>query len=245
MNLFDESNSRKIFIRRHNTDGAAIIAECELCRLGPEDIEETAALHDEVANGLSRDIFAASPYEEIERFLGSEGLAVGIRHKGKLVTARTVKMGRGWTEEAVKSFEIELDGDEFPAVTGFCVVDWEFRGNNVQYLTQYLVEDIVAREHTSLLTTVSPKNIFSLENILTCNFRIIGIKEVYGGYLRFILKKDFRSSLLPIWTHGHLQIPIRDKAAQMKAIAEGYAGYKLVRKHKSGFHILYARAAEA
>ena len=70
MNLFDESNSRKIFIRRHNTDGAAIIAECELCRLGPEDIEETAALHDEVANGLSRDIFAASPYEEIERFLG-------------------------------------------------------------------------------------------------------------------------------------------------------------------------------
>lgn len=31
----------------------------------------------------------------------------------------------------------------------------------------------------------------------------------------------------------------------MKAIAEGYAGYKLVRKHKSGFHILYAKTAAA
>lgn len=243
MNLFKESNSRKIFIRRHSAEGASQIAECELCRLGPEDIEEMAALHNGVAKGLSRDIFAASTYEELERFLSDEGLSIGIRHKGKLVTARTIKMGRAWTDEALEAYEIKLDEDERPAVTGFCVVDWEFRGNNVQYLTQYLVEDIVAETHTSLITTVSPKNIFSLDNILTCNFRIVGIKEVYGGYLRFILKKDFRPSLLPIWTHGHLQIPIRDKSAQMKAIAEGYAGYKLVRKHKSGFHILYAKTA--
>ncbi len=245
MNLFRESNSRKIFIRKHNANGAAQLAACELCRLGPGDVAETAALHNEVANGLSRDIFAASPYEEIERFLGGEGLAVGIRYEGRLVTARTIKMADGWVREAADSFGMTLEDDELPAVTGFCVVDWEFRGNNVQYLTQYIVEDVVAETHTSLITTVSPKNIFSLNNILTCNFRIIGIKEVYGGYLRFILKKDFRPSLLPIWTHGHLQIPIRDKAAQMKAIAEGYAGYKLVRKHKSGFHILYARTAAA
>lgn len=246
LNLFKENNSLRIFIRRHRADGAAQIEECELCRLGPGDIEDTATLHNEVANGLSHEIFVPSPYEEIKRFLGGEGLAVGIRSGGKLVAARTVKMSRAWANEASEEYEMDFGADEFPAVTGFCVVDWAYRGNNVQYLTQYLVEDIVSSGHTSLVTTVSPKNIFSLNNILVCNFRIIGLKEIYGGYLRYILKKDFRPSLLPIWTHGHRQINIRDKAAQIEAIAEGYAGYKLVRKHTSGFHILYAKvAAEA
>ena len=236
-----ENGSFRIFIRRHYADGSAKLEKCTVYRLGPEETDDAAALHDEVAKGVSRKIFAASAYSEIERFLGEDGLAVGIRSCDKLVALRTLRMERRWADEALEEYELNLDPDEAPAVTGFCVVDRAFRGNNVQYLTQYLIENAVSERHTSIITTVSPLNIFSLDNILVCNFRIIGIKEVYGGYLRYIMKKDFRSSLAPVRTHGHRQIGIRDTDAQIRAIEEGYVGYKLVRKHTEGFHILYAR----
>lgn len=240
MKLLKEKDAFKIFIRRHHADGSAKVEACRVYRLGPEDITDAVLLHDEVAKGVSKKIFVASACSEIERFLGEDGLAVGIRSCDKLVALRTLRMDRSWADEALEEYELNLDPDEAPAVTGFCVVDRAFRGNNVQYLTQYLIENAVSERHTSIITTVSPLNIFSLDNILVCNFRIIGIKEVYGGYLRYIMKKDFRSSLAPLWTHGHRQIGIRDIKAQLRALEEGFVGYKLVRKHTEGFHILYA-----
>lgn len=242
MKLSDKNGSFKIFIRRHNADGSAKLEECRVYRLRAEETNEAAALHDKVAKGVSGKIFVPSPYSEIKRFLGEDGLAVGIRSGDDLIALRTLRLDQEWADEALQEYGLHLDPEEAPAVTGFCVVDRAFRGNNVQYLTQYLVEDAVAGRHTSIVTTVSPCNIFSLNNVLVCNFRIVGIKEVYGGYLRFIMKKDFRPSLVPIWTHGHRQIGIRDTDAQLKAINEGFVGYKLVRKHTEGFHILYAKA---
>ena len=240
--LTTEACGKEIFIRRHFSDGSAGVCRCLIRRLTPEDYSAALTLHDEVSHGLSREIFAASSPADIARFLSDEACAVGVWREKKLVALRTIKLSDAWTAEALKDYGLAGDCGEKPAVTGFCVVDWEFRGNNVQFLTYYMSEELVSRSHDSLFTTVSPKNIFSLENILKCNFRIIGINKVYGGYLRFILKKDFRPTLAPLWTHGHEQIPIRDKKRQLDALANGYAGYRLVRK-PSGFHILYAQVS--
>ena len=86
----------------------------------------------------------------------------------------------------------------------------------------------------------SQTNAYNFYNVML--FLAVGIKELCGGYLRFIMKKDFRPSLAPIRTHGDRQIGIRDTDAQPRAIKEGFVGYKLVRKHTEGFHILYVKA---
>lgn len=132
---------------------------------------------------------------------------------------------------------------ERAACTGFCVVDKEFRGNNVQFLSQYYAENIIAESCDKILTTVSPYNIFSLQNVLDCNYRIVALKEIYGGHIRYVLKKEFRPKF-PLWTHWHMQLPIRDFDRQRKALAAGAVGYKLVRK-PSGMHVLYAGAGSS
>ena len=119
------------------------------------------------------------------------------------------------------------------------MVDREFRGNNIQFLTQFYAENIVSRSFDSVITTVSPKNIFSLQNVLACGYHIIAIEWIYGGYLRFVLKKEFRP-IDPLWTHGHLRIPIRDIKRQKQALSNGCVGYKIIRG-PSGFAILYGR----
>ena len=54
-----------------------------------------------------------------------------------------------------------------------------------------------------------------------------------------MLKKEFHPKD-PLWTHGHLRIPIRDIKRQKEALSNGSVGYKIVRG-PSGFAILYGR----
>lgn len=233
----DEMN---IFVRKHNADGSTAVVPCTMSVLTPEDGEDSVRLHDEVAHGLSREIFAASPKAEVHRFLSDEGLGVGIKHNGALISLRTVRTGESWVREFIVQTGLPPEEASGAAVTGFCVVDRAFRGNNVQFLSQYYTESLLSRCFNSVYTTVSPMNIFSLDNVLNCNYRIIAIKEVYGGCLRYVLRKEFYPEF-PLWTRWHLQIPIRELEAQRAALASGHVGYKMVRK-LSGIHILYAKA---
>ncbi|OUO93087.1 hypothetical protein [Cloacibacillus sp. An23] len=230
-----------IFVRRHMQDGSMTVVPCTMSLLPPEEADDAVRIHDEVAHGLSEDIFIPSSREEIERYLGPEGLAVGIKHEGRLISLRTAITGEDWVRYTANGMGLPPGEAENAACTGFCVVHREFRGNNVQFLSQYYAENLIASHRDAILTTVSPHNIFSLQNVLNCNYRIVALNEIYGGHLRYVLKKEFRSEF-PLWTHWHMQIPIRDIERQRRALAAGAVGYKLVRK-PSGMHVLYAAAS--
>ena len=232
-----------VFVRRHKPDGSMKVVPCVMSLLSPDDAEEAVRLHDEVAHGLSMDIFVPSPPDEIKRYLGPEGLAVGIKHDGRLICLRTAITGSEWARYTAEGMGLPAEEAEGAACTGFCVVHKEFRGNNVQFLSQYYAENIIAASCEKILTTVSPYNIFSLQNVLNCNYRIVALNEIYGGHLRYVLKKEFRPEF-PLWTHWHMQIPIRDFERQRRALAAGAVGYKLVRK-PSGMHVLYAGAGNS
>ena len=232
-----------VFVRRHKPDGSMKVVPCVMSLLSPDDGDDAVRLHDEVAHGLSKDIFVPSPPDEIRRYLGDEGLAVGIKHEGRLICLRTAITGEEWARYTAEGMGLPPEAAERAACTGFCVVDKEFRGNNVQFLSQYYAENVIAASCEKILTTVSPHNIFSLQNVLDCNYRIIGLREIYGGYTRYVLRKEFRPAV-PLWTHWHMQIPIRDFELQRRALEAGAVGYKLVRK-PSGMHVLYAGAGSS
>lgn len=232
-----------VYVRRHRPDGSMMVVPCVMSLLSPDDFEDAVRLHDEVAHGLSMDIFVPSAPDEIQRYLGGEGLSVGIKHEGRLICLRTAITGAEWARYTAESMGLPPEEAERAACTGFCVVDKEFRGNNVQFLSQYYAENIIAENCDKILTTVSPYNIFSLQNVLDCNYRIVALKEIYGGHIRYVLKKEFRPKF-PLWTHWHMQLPIRDFDRQRKALAAGAVGYKLVRK-PSGMHVLYAGAGSS
>lgn len=229
----------QLFIQRHLPDGRSLTVPCTIEVLSEKDEKLSIELHNDVASGLSRDLFAASTKEELRRFLTKDGIAVGARSGGRLVCLRTLKISPDWVRESLADYNLSPETYRHSAVTGFCVVDREFRGNNIQFLTQFYAENIVSRSFDSVITTVSPKNIFSLQNVLACGYHIIAIEWIYGGYLRFVLKKEFRP-IDPLWTHGHLRIPIRDIKRQKQALSNGCVGYKIIRG-PSGFAILYGR----
>ena len=70
-----------------------MVVPCVMSLLSPDDFEDAVRLHDEVAHGLSMDIFVPSAPDEIQRYLGGEGLSVGIKHEGRLICLRTAITG--------------------------------------------------------------------------------------------------------------------------------------------------------
>lgn len=236
-----ENKKMILFVQRHMPDGRSLTVPCTIEILSKNDEDRSIKFHNEVTKGLSRDMFAASTESELKRFLTDDGLTVGARYEDRLICLRTLRTSPAWVKESLMEYNLIPNDHGNCAVSGFCVVDKEFRGNNIQFLTQFYAENLVARKYDSVVTTISPKNIFSLENVLACGYYIIAIEWPYGGFLRFVLKKEFYPAH-PLWTHGHLIIPLRDIKKQQKAISNGNVGYKIIRRSK-GFSILYGRLA--
>lgn len=233
-----DSNGRRIFLYRHTRNGRSQVVPCTVSFMTMSDLPEAERLHYDATNGLSREIFMPTPTEDLVRLLGDEGFSLGVWFEGKLISMRSVVTGKEWMDETLEKMGFQASESNRTAFTDHCIVDREFRGNDVQFLTHYWIEDRIAEQFDSILTTVAPRNIFSLQNILACNFLIVGLKEMYGGHLRYIMSKHF-SADVPIWTNGHLVIPITDVERQQRVVAANYVGYKSIRKHR-GFSILYA-----
>jgi hypothetical protein len=231
-------DKKDISLYRHMIGGRSQVVKCRIGLMGSSDLEEAIKLHCRVTRGLSREIYVPTTDGELENILNGEGVSLGVWFEDRLICMRAVITDPDSVGGILEHMGFDPAQHGRAAYTDHCIVDKDFRGNNVQFLTHYAIENQISGKFDVILTTVSPKNMFSLHNILACNFVIIGLKTLYGGYTRYIMRKNFRDGA-SLWTNGHLIVPSSDLARQREVLADGYVGYKCIRKH-SEFSILYA-----
>lgn len=232
---------KTIFLYQHTRSGRSHIVPCETGLMTIADHREAERLHLEVSRGISPDIFAPTSPEDLVRLLGPDGVAAGVWHANRLVAMRAIQTDKDWVGEVLLKMGLPLDEAGRTTFTEHCIVDKEFRGNNIQFLSHYDIETRIAGYFDRIVTTVSPKNVYSLRNVFACNFLIVAMRELYGGYMRCILEKNFISPM-SIWTNGDLVVPLKDVNQQRFLLAEGYVGYRLIRKSEK-YHVLYAPSA--
>lgn len=237
--MTDQYREKRVYLYRHGYSGRSVVVPCRLALLGPEHFVEAERLHFDATRGLGPEIFVPTDREDLQRLLTADGISIGVWYEDELVCMRAVQIAGDWVNYTLEKMEMEPDANCRTAITDHCVVSKRFRGNNVQFLTHYEIEYMIADRCDTILTTVAPSNIFSLKNILACNFQIMALGVMYGGFLRYTLVKEFTPSK-PIWTNWHHNVPIRDVERQQKLIANGCIGYKLLRTSPKGFSILYA-----
>jgi len=75
-----------------------------------------------------------------------------------------------------------------------------------------------------VLCTVSPKNYYSLHNVLQSGFLIREMKEKYGGLLRYILYKNMFIVSHPAW-QDIATIKSSDIEGQKRLLGEGFQGF--------------------
>lgn len=227
-----------IFIRRLLSSGRTEQVPCSMEILSAKDIAEAVRMYESEVSGLGPDIFARITPAQLAATINGEGIMVGVRYKNRLVCLRSVLTQQAAIDNFLDKCGLDKTSCGDCAVTGFCVVDRNFRGNNVQFLSYYYVENLLSARFNSILTTVSPTNVFSLQNILAYGFAIIGIGNIYEGNLRYVMKKYYRPGAV-IWTKNHLKFRLDDLSTQRQALSAGLAGYKLLWDEEHGFRLLF------
>lgn len=237
---FPEMN---LYARHRLSGGRSVTAPCRLFLLGKADIPEALRMYESVVHGLDPDIFARAAPEELEAVILGEGLMAGVRFGKRIICLRSLITDKDKVRENAEKWKLDYTQCDNSAMTGFCVVDRDFRGNNVQFLSYYYIENLAVNHFNSIITTVAPRNIFSLQNVFNNGFTIIGINRIYSNTLRYIMKKHFVPGS-SIWTRHHLQIPLSDIKAQQEALGAGLTGYKLIRSGR-GFRLLFGKITAA
>jgi len=233
-------NVQQFFLQKRGVGYVAPIL-CTMRGLGENDIEQAVVFHKRISDEIGDADFFAEENTIAESIMG-EGVVVGVFAEGKLIALRAVSYVKEFVDDAVVDLDLDPGEANHVAVMDFCVTDSSFRGNSIQFFTYLFTESQMYPNRYHLHTTVSPKNIFSLTNVLKCGFSAIKFKQKYGGHHRFVLYKNLRKPGA-VKTRGHKEILLRNYDYHPKVFADGFVGYKI--KHKSnGMAMLYGKPLE-
>jgi len=217
---------KNIIFLQKKEKGRIVQTPCEVDFLTSKDEYEACSFYESIADLVGNpDIFA--PEHTLPSDLASEGIVLGIRAEKKLICIRVLTFNSNTISEYKNVLGEKIVGNV--ACSDGCVVESQYRGNNLQQLTWFMIEPSLHKKYSCIVATVSPKNLISLKNLLACGFHIAARSNMYGNHDRFVLIKYLENNH-SFKTVQHVEIGVHDKERMIGMFSEGYIGYKMKRK---------------
>ena len=174
------------------------------------------------------------PENTLHSDIAGDGIVLGVRAENRLVCVRVLTFNKDTISEYKEKLGGRLAGNV--VCSDGCIVDAKYRGNNLQLLTWFRIEPLLHGKYDCVVATVSPENLVSLKNMLSCGYVIVSRANMYGGYERFIVRKIL-VGVQCIQAAKSIEINIEDRERMAALLSEGYVGYKI--KHRPiGVNIL-------
>ena len=213
--------------------GKILQVPSEICFLTLKDEYEACSFYNSAAKLTGNpEIFA--PDNTLHSDIAGDGIVLGVRAENRLVCVRVLTFNKKTISDYREKLGEKLA--ENVVCSDGCIVDAQYRGNNLQLLTWFRIEPLLHGKYDCVVATVSPENLVSLNNMFSCGYVIVTKANMYGGYERFIVRKKL-VGVQSIQTAKHIEISIHDKERIAAAFSEGYVGYKM--RHRSiGVNIL-------
>lgn len=178
--------------------------EFEIKRALPEDAEVLISIMEKVTAGLiNREWFMDDDADYIRSHIGHVPVAgedcgfvlkAVTRIDGKEVVAGFFMVDFPGTGERNLGHHIGLKEAGLAGVAHMdsVVILPQFRGHKLQFRLIEAAEDVLQREtdYTIWMATVHPDNKYSLNNVLAHGYEVVAEAIKYGGYRRYVLKKE-------------------------------------------------------
>jgi hypothetical protein len=229
------------WIRKHGKSASKEVAY-ELVFLDESYLTKIMDLQEIIVQNLSDpDLFHADSIHFIGDHISKRGRIIGVISEKALIAYRMVAFpGNDHDNLGIDLALPKSKRNKVAHLESFSVHP-DYRGNHLQLKTLgptiRIIRDF-SYEH--LCATVSPNNYPGLNNLLKGGLVIRGLKEKYGGKLRYILYQNLKK---PIGRDIGHTIPFShaDIVGQKRVLEEGYYGYE-VRRKAQGSEVLYGRA---
>lgn len=165
----------------------------ELIILDEGHIDQIVKLQKEIIDGLEiRELYADSGRESFIECIKNHGKIVGCFTKEDGLIAMGVYAVFGYDEENY-GYDLGLKGEELLKVGQIesTIVKKEYRGNKLQNIICEIIEEFAKEDGMKVIgATVSPINKYSLNTFINNGYTIEDEKIKYGGYRRYIMKKE-------------------------------------------------------
>ncbi|MDO9592206.1 MAG: hypothetical protein Q7I98_03325, partial [Erysipelotrichaceae bacterium] len=207
--------------------------------------DDVMKLQDLIYDNLrDKDIFATDTKSDYLRTLEQGGFVLGVYVENKLISYRYVSFP-GLNDQNL-GLDLGMDTEALlhSANLETTVVHPDYRGNRLQKITlDHAVALVKEKGYYHLFSTVSPKNIFSLVNVMSAELKVKALKKKYGqradnsdGKWRFILHRDLTQEVCA--EYGKIvSLSLGDFQSQVNILNGGYIGHKL---DKNDQRIVYA-----
>lgn len=166
----------------------AAAAQVRICT--KQDLPELYALQQRVIAAMpDKELFVPNSEEEMARNVAYH-LTIAVWAEGKAIALGILRYPGESGENYASHLGVPESMWKYWANADTVIVDPLWRGNRLQ---QKLVELFVQWRRPEIVAmgcTVSPKNRFSLDNVLACGFTVRDRKIMYGCHDRYLLSRD-------------------------------------------------------
>lgn len=171
-------------------DGKVFNGEIKVLNEG--HIDQIMNLQKEIINGLEiRELYADSSKESFIECIKNKGKILGCFVNNELI-AMGVYIKYKYDHENY-GYDLGLEGEDLLKVGQIesTIVREDYRGNKLQKIICDLIEVLAQKDNLKIIgATVSPINKYSLNTFINSGYTIEDEKIKYGGYRRYILKKE-------------------------------------------------------
>ena len=167
-----------------------------LRRCVPEDLDAVLALQDAVVRAMpQRHLFVPETREELAESL-EQDLCLCASAEGEGMVMFSLMISNRQTERNL-GHALGRSGEQLRETVTYSstFVLPGYRGYGLQRLAHGIEDEEALRLGAKeALATVAPDNAYSLNNLLSCGFRILARREMYGGLDRLIVGKALGQS---------------------------------------------------
>ncbi|MFZ7946167.1 GNAT family N-acetyltransferase [Neobacillus sp. 19] len=214
-------------------------------RLSIANLPEVLSIQGQVvANLEKKSILQPLTSEEFQYILEGNGLMIGAFVSQELIAFRALLVPVVGDPEHL-GLDIGLSEAELPSVIyqEISNVLPEYRGNGLQKtLAKVIMEELEQETHDFryVCTTVAPFNIPSLKDKFAQGMQIAGLKEKYGGMLRYIFVKDLNEPQRTDYKET-IEVSMNDISDQQEKLAQGWRGVRMKMDSNQTIVIEYCR----
>lgn len=169
------------------------IVNAEMKTLYLEDLNKVMKLQDDIHDGIeNKEIFAKTEEDEFVDMINNCGEIIGVITENDELIAFGAMVIPG-LEEFNLGYDLNFEEEKLMNIAHIesTVVHPNYRGNKFQKILCENLEEVAREQNYSIFcATVSPNNEFSLNTLLSLNYKIAIEKEKYGGLKRYIVIKE-------------------------------------------------------
>jgi len=204
----------------------------EMRFLAESSLSDLAALQSLVVSNLHEiEIFMPHDEEYLSRIFQTDLSVLGVLAEEKLVAYSTIRYPGTGKDNLGRDLHLAEEDLKNLAHLQAIAVHPHFRGYGLQReLAAAHLQVLESSGYEHICCTVSPKNPVSLNNLLSCGFRVRALIHKFTGWWRYIL---YKNKNWPVT--GAAQAPTGDETAlnclniesQRDLIQRGFEGYRV------------------